>query len=239
MIDNAVKLIDALARFFAGIGWPLVCIIAVLWLAPALRDLISRINNFSGKGVGIEFNIVAEQRRDAANQLVAAKIDQAKTQVGSAQLQNTSSRTPILNNQFDKFLKEALETTSNIQIDRTTGRQLLWVDDNPSNNIYERQSLSALGIRITSAISTEAALALLKTQHYDVIVSDMKRGQDGQAGYELLAKVREAGNTVPLIFYTSSATPDLVKEAKDRGAYGETNSPDNLITLVTSALGAK
>ena len=231
MVDDAVKIIDAFSRFFAGIGWPLVCIIGVLWLAPALRDLITRINTVSGEGAGIKFNITAQQR-DAANQIVAAKIDQAKSQ--NAIPQSPAAAT----SQYHAFLKDALETTSKIQVAQTVGKRLLWVDDNQANNIYEKQSLAALGIAITGAISTEEALGILKNQRFDVIISDMARKEGKTAGYDLLAKIKDAGITAPLIFYTASASEGFIREAKQRGAYGETNSPDQLVSLVTSALGA-
>lgn len=231
MVDTIVKLLDAITRFFAGIGWPLVCIIAVIWLAPALRDFISRINNVSGKIGGAEITLSAEQR-DAANQIVAAKIDQVKNQ-------NAAPQNPIvLTNQFNSFLKAALATTSKIQVANTNGKQLLWVDDNPNNNIYERQALSALGIVITPAQNTDAALALLKQQHFDVIISDMARAEGTTAGYDLLAKTQAADIKAPFIIYSASSNPTFVAEAKKRGAYGETSSPDVLVSLVTSALGA-
>lgn len=231
MIDNAVKIIDAVSRFFAGIGWPLVCIVGILWLAPALRDLITRIDTLSGEGAGIKFNITAQQR-DAANQIVAAKIDQSKTQ-------NASPQSPAaVASQYNALLKDALETTSKIQVAHTSGKRLLWVDDHPTNNIYEKQSLTALGIAITGATNTEEALGILKNQRFDVIISDMARKEGTTAGYDLLAGIKNAGITTPLIFYTASANENFIKEAKQRGAYGETNSPDQLVSLVTSALGA-
>jgi CheY-like chemotaxis protein len=231
MIDDAVKIIDAFSRFFAGIGWPLVCVVAVLWLAPALRDLITRINTFSGEGAGIKINITAQQR-DAANQIVAAKVNQAKSQ-------NAAPQSPVaVTTQYHTFLKDALETTSKVQLAQTVGKRLLWVDDNQANNIYEKQALAALGIAITGATSTEEALGILKDQRFDVIISDMARKEGATAGYDLLSKIKDAGITTPLIFYTASANENFIKDAKRRGAYGETNSPDQLVSLVTAALGA-
>jgi CheY-like chemotaxis protein len=231
MVDDAVKIIDAFSRFFAGIGWPLVCVVAVLWLAPALRDLITRIDTFSGEGAGIKFNITAQQR-DAANQIVAAKIDQSKAQ-------NTAPQTSVaVARQYDALLKDALETTSKIQVAHTAGKRLLWVDDNQANNIYEKQSLTALGIAVTGATSTDEALGLLKNQRFDVIISDMARKEGTTAGYDLLSKIKDAGIAAPLIFYTASANENFIRDAKQRGAYGETNSPNQLVSLVTSALGA-
>lgn len=231
MIDNSVKIIDAISRFFAGIGWPLVCIVAVICLAPALRDLISRIDRITGKVGGQEFALTTLQR-NSANQLAAAIVQQQQSKSPSDQPRRD------VNRQFSRSLDTALQTTSKIRVERTVGRTLLWVDDNPNNNVFEKQALAALGIIISDARSTDEAAALLRSQHFDVIVSDMKRGENAMAGYDLLSQVKTASASAPLIFYTNSANDALVEAAKQKGAFGETNNPERLLLLVASALGA-
>jgi CheY-like chemotaxis protein len=232
VIDNSVKIIDAISRFFAGIGWPLVCIVAVVCLAPALRDLIGRIDKITGKVGGQEFALTTLQR-NSANQLAAAIVQQQ-------QQTKSPSDQPIrdVNRQFSRSLDAALQTTSKIRVERTVGRTLLWVDDNPNNNVFEKQALAALGIIISDARSTDEAAALLRNQHFDVIVSDMKRGENATAGYDLLSQVKTSSPSTPLIFYTSSANDTLVEAAKQKGAFGETNDPQRLLLLVAGALGA-
>ena len=51
----------------------------------------------------------------------------------------------------------------------------LWVDDRPKTTIYERQALEALGVSFVMASSTEEAMEKLEQQHFDAIISDMKR----------------------------------------------------------------
>ncbi len=231
VIDNSVKIIDAISRFFAGIGWPLVCIIAVIFLAPALRELISRIDKITGKVAGQEFALTTLQR-NSANQLAAAIVQQQQAKSPSDQPRSD------VNRQFTRSLDAALETTSKIRVERTIGRTLLWVDDNPNNNVFEKQALAALGIIISDARSTDEAVTLLRNQHFDVIVSDMKRGDNTTAGYDLLSQVIASRPSPPLIFYTSSANAALEEAAKQKGAFGETNNPERLILLVARALGA-
>lgn len=60
---------------------------------------------------------------------------------------------------------------------------ILWVDDRPNGNRFERQSMEALGIRFVNVVSTDEALERLKNQSFDVIISDMKRPGDDRAGY--------------------------------------------------------
>ncbi|MFL6354136.1 MAG: hypothetical protein ACJ74Z_20105, partial [Bryobacteraceae bacterium] len=43
-------------------------------------------------------------------------------------------------------------------------KEILWVDDRPDNNVYERRAFEPLGITFTLATSTDQALELLSTQ---------------------------------------------------------------------------
>jgi DNA-binding NtrC family response regulator len=71
-----------------------------------------------------------------------------------------------------------------------------------------------------------------------LIISDMGRPPDQRAGYTLLDKLRERGDRTPFVIYAGSRDPDHVKEARKRGAIGCTNSAQELILLVSRALGA-
>jgi CheY-like chemotaxis protein len=67
---------------------------------------------------------------------------------------------------------------------------ILWVDDRPNNNILERHSMAAYNIDFVLAQSTGQALAELRKQQFDAIISDMGRPPDLRAGYTLLEAVR-------------------------------------------------
>ena len=112
------------------------------------------------------------------------------------------------------------------------GRKLvLWVDDRPDNNIIERQSMAAYNIDFVLAESTGQALAQLKTQQFDAIISDMGRPQDSRAGYTLLEAVRGSRDQTPYFIYAGSRArdPAHVREALSRGAQGSTNMGDELL----------
>jgi CheY-like chemotaxis protein len=123
---------------------------------------------------------------------------------------------------------------------RTQGSQsVLWVDDRPSNQLYERRALEQLGITFTISTSTDDAVGKLVQHHYDAIISDMSRPPDDRAGYALLDQVRRLRPAIPVIFYTSSRDPRHVLEAKARGAYGQTYLTAELFDLVQAALERK
>lgn len=113
---------------------------------------------------------------------------------------------------------------------------VLWVDDHPENNTSERRSLEASGVRFVLAVSTGEALEIVQRQSFDLIISDMGRSLDPQAGYTLLERLRAGGDRTPFIIYSSSRYSSNVAEAQARGAIGVTGSPTVLINMVLTVL---
>jgi CheY-like chemotaxis protein len=116
---------------------------------------------------------------------------------------------------------------------------ILWVDDRPRNNIFERQILEALGIKITISESTEDALNKFREFKYDVIISDMGRPPDFQAGYTLLEALKKLGEYPPFIIYAGGRSPELSAITKQRGGWDTTNRPQELFQFVLSALKSR
>lgn len=115
----------------------------------------------------------------------------------------------------------------------TTGAQVLWVDDNPGNNIYERMALKSLGIAIDVAVSTQEALQMLELQSYDAIVSDILRSGESDAGLKLLRSVRSRGSVTQLVFYVRQIDE---WRGKPKGSFGITKYPDELMHLILDIL---
>ena len=114
--------------------------------------------------------------------------------------------------------------------------RILWVDDRPDNNIYERQAFEALGLHFSLALSTDEALKQLGSNQFAAIISDMGRREGPQEGYALLEAMRKQGNKTPFFIYAGSNLPKHKREAADRGAQGSTNDPGELFQLVTNAV---
>ena len=114
-----------------------------------------------------------------------------------------------------------------------TERRILWVDDRPDNNIYERRAFEALGFNFTLALSTKEALDRLEKGTFSAVISDMGRKEGAQEGYVLLDALRSQGNRVPFFIYAGSNAPEHKREAADRGAQGSTNRPQELFDLVS------
>lgn len=127
-----------------------------------------------------------------------------------------------------------------VEIAATRGApRILWVDDRPENNTRERNAMTTLGMDVTTCLSTDEALARLDRSNFDVVISDMGRPPDSQAGYTLLEQMRARGDTTPFIIYAGSNLPEHQERAKELGALGSTNRPQELLDLVLQAVDAR
>lgn len=113
---------------------------------------------------------------------------------------------------------------------------VLWVDDRPDNNIYERRAFEAVGLRFTLALSTNEALDLLKRHKYAAIISDMGRREGAREGYVLLDEIRRQGDQTPFFIYAGSNLPEHKREATAHGGQGSTNNPQELFQMVMNAI---
>jgi CheY-like chemotaxis protein len=114
--------------------------------------------------------------------------------------------------------------------------RILWVDDRPENNVYERKAFEALGLSFSLALSTNEALEILRHNKFAAVISDMGRREGPREGYVLLEAIRREGNKTPFFIYAGSNLPEHRQEAAERGAQGSTNDPQELFELVTKAI---
>ncbi len=113
---------------------------------------------------------------------------------------------------------------------------ILWVDDHPDNNIYERRAFEAIGLRITLALTTDEALDLIKRHRYAAIISDMGRREGSREGYALLDALRHQGDQTAFFIYSGSGLPEHKREATTHGGQGSTNNPEELFQMVMNAI---
>jgi CheY-like chemotaxis protein len=222
-VDETVKLFDSATKLVGALAWPLVVGAVVLRFSPALKQFFENLGEFSLKGAGFEASAKRRQA-EAAAALAAATAARPEPDV-------TASNRPA---------REAVDIVTEMvtpTLLRRAGRAtILWVDDRPENNVYERQSLEALGVSFVLARSTEEALGKVKAQHFDVIISDMGRPPDPRAGYTLLDSLRKSGDGTPFIIYAGSNAPEHKREAREHGALTSTNRAADLFENVMLSL---
>ena len=112
------------------------------------------------------------------------------------------------------------------------GARVLWVDDHPEHNAWERELFRSLGVVIVSVESTRSAVASIETESFDVVISDIRRDSEPVDGIDGAMRIREVMPTLPVLFYIQDLTSTRVPEP----ASGITNEPNELLHLVLDRL---
>jgi CheY-like chemotaxis protein len=115
-------------------------------------------------------------------------------------------------------------------------RRILWVDDRPDNNIYERAAFESVGVTFTLSESTNEALDILSKTKFAAVISDMGRREGPREGYLLLDALRGRGDRTPFFIYASSNAPEHKRETSQHGGQGCTNNAQELFQTVTRAV---
>lgn len=223
-MDDIAKLLDSVAKLLSTLIWPGLILFVIVRYSESIGAFFDTLSEFSFKGAGFEASLQRKQA-EATRALVAAAV--ARPEPGA---------TPETTAKEIAAAKTAVEAVTPRTFRRARHAKVLWVDDRPSNNINERRALEAFGVDFTICTSTADALSEMEHQKFDVIISDMGRPPDSQAGYTLLDKIRSAGYTTPYVIYAGSRAPEHVAEARRRGALGCTNRPDELFEYVLTAI---
>jgi len=210
-------------ELFTTIIWWLFALIVVLIFYRPIRDhVFPRLSSFSA--MGVEFSLV----RDSIN----------------AAIETANKRDIKLAEKSTKWNVEVPEENKELVVDRAKrnasilrGVQILWVDDCPENNKNELKMFRQLQIDVRTVTDTQSAVQLLQEhsdQHpYDIVLSDMARGDEPSAGLSLLAELANMNVQPPVIFYVGVIDPT---KGVPPQAFGLTNRPDELLHLVIDAL---
>jgi CheY-like chemotaxis protein len=111
------------------------------------------------------------------------------------------------------------------------GARLLWVDDTPDSIVQESRLLEQAGAVITRTLSTDEAVNALNRENFDLVLSDIARGDDDQAGLHFADELVARRNSPPIVFYVGAA-----KWPPPRHAFGIADRPDELVHLVLDSL---
>lgn len=182
--DQTIRLISAVAQLLGVLVWPAVVLFVIMWFRSGLADFLGNLGEFSFKAPGVE---ATAKRQEAAVALGAAVAVRAPGDGTPGRVADP------------REIAEALPSPRDQR--RLQGSRVLWVDDRPSNNVFERQALEALGIQIDLSTSTEDALEKIRRRSYDLIISDMGRPPDERAatrswtGFEKLGTRRRLSFT--------------------------------------------
>ncbi len=92
-------------------------------------------------------------------------------------------------------------------------KRILIVDDEPNVRLVFRTALESAGYLVAEADDGATALEWLAESQADLILLDLQMPRTG--GMEMLSRLREAGNDVPVVIVTAHGSiPDAVKAMK-------------------------
>ena len=202
--------------------FPVIVFFGFLWLVAKHHDKIYGPSDFKN-----EDNFLKMKMSTVAS-LAAATAKQPNDINDSKETQR----------QLDSIVELVSNTasTDNKQNVEVWRNRILWVDDRPENNVYERQAFESQGIEFSLALSTYEALEIINNTRFAAIISDMGRKEGDQEGYVLLDKIRKSGNRTPFFIYASSNLPEHKKMARERGAQGSTNRAEELYKMVIDVM---
>lgn len=209
-------------------------ILFLLWrYRRQIEGLFRRLSTF--KGMGVELGFAAASMDDA----VAARAHFLEAEV----VKHGSKADPAHRIEVPEEDRERALIRARANLDLLAGRRVLWVDDVPTNNRSERRLFRSLGVTSEAVVSTDEALGRLERDEsqFDLIISDMARDDDGEAGLKCLRQYealtngqgRAPDDRLPVIFYLGKYDPGAGTPA---GAFGITNRPDQLVHLAIDAL---
>ena len=204
LLQKVIETIPSLLWF------ALALVVMLAFYKPIRDDLMPNLTSFSAGGVELSF---VKQSINAALEL--------------------AEKTPNWKVEVPQEAKDQALNRARKHLHVFRGAQVVWVDDHPENNVNERRMLRQLRVEIDTATGTEEALRLLDKASYEVILSDIARGDDTTAGLAMAQQLAEGGGQTPVIFYVGVV--DLALGAPPH-AFGITNRPDELLHLILDAL---
>jgi CheY-like chemotaxis protein len=199
------KLFDAIA----AVAWVLFATAVYLSLRrPLLERILPRVSTV--KGLGIELTLAREL------------LDKASESAG-----DSGSAGPTVTARERRGVLRRLDHAAPYLRD---GR-ILWVDDHPENNRYLIQLFEQSGMTVDLARSTDEALQLLVGRHraYDLVLSDIRRGDDAQAGMRMLEVFRKHGIRLPVVLHSAGFDSRL---GLDPMVFAATNRIDEVVHYV-------
>jgi two-component system chemotaxis response regulator CheY len=113
---------------------------------------------------------------------------------------------------------------------------ILAVDDSPSMRDMVRIALTGAGFDVTQATDGEEALALARSQAFDLILSDVN--MPNMDGIELIRALRaeSAYRHTPILMLTTDGSAERKREGKEAGATGWIVKPFDPAQLIATML---
>jgi DNA-binding NtrC family response regulator len=111
-----------------------------------------------------------------------------------------------------------------------TAKRVLVVDDEAGLRMTLAGNLELEGFEVAEADSASAALELLSSRTFDLVLSDIR--MPGMNGVELFRRIRLQHDAVPVVLMTAFEIEDVITAALEEGAYAILPKPFDIARLV-------
>jgi CheY-like chemotaxis protein len=202
--------------------FPVIVFVGFLWLVSKHHNKIYGPSDFKNEENFFKMNMSTVASLAAAT---------AKQSDGTNDIESAKQQLNLI----VELVSKSTGKEKNGKVEKWKNR-ILWVDDRPENNVFERRAFESQGFEFRIALSTEEAMEDLYSNKYAAIISDMGRKEGQQEGYVLLEKLRKTGDKTPFFIYAGSNAPEHKRMALDKGAQGCTNRAQELYEMVMNKI---
>gem|GEM_PF-1131644 len=123
----------------------------------------------------------------------------------------------------------AMSTSANNKAPAAGEQRMLVVDDDKVNRTLIELALKQDDLLLDTASSAQRALDMLAQQRYDLVVTDIS--MPTMSGEQLLAAIRAAGHSMPLIAVTGNVSEADTRKYRALGFADVVHKPVNIILL--------
>jgi CheY-like chemotaxis protein len=142
---------------------------------------------------------------------------------------------------FSGDVATLVDAVSSLSVTPRRAARILWVDDRPANNEYERKLLRPHGVVFDNVVSTHEAIEQLINESYDLVITDLGRegssDRSNDAGVALLQHPAVRSGGPPVIVYAGRWAVARRTELVRLGAADVMASREQLIDTVLRTLG--
>ncbi len=129
-IKQITELIQVLVSLISVISWPLVVLFIVVFLGKPIKEILTGVSELSLKAGGFE----AKAKRQEME--VAASLGAA---VAKKESESPSDNQIFTKNELFKITGLVNKIFQSKVVRSLNSKKILWVDDSPKNNVYERR----------------------------------------------------------------------------------------------------